>query len=339
MNQEIATEPSVFCPVCGKQGQPLYSQVPDRLFGVAGLWNYSACPDCKISWLNPKPKTEEIEKLYKTYYTHHQPMLYTPGMDLPLRKHIKFYILNKKFGFNISLPKKSLPRSFIVAFLGSMPSLINRAGDSIGWVRLKRDGKILDVGFGSGDFLTEMQYAGWQAYGLEPDGKVVAAAQALGLKAAQGILETAPYPENYFDAIYMDNVVEHLPNPEAALKKCFEMLVPGGSLVIKTCSNSSLAHRVFKKSYRGLETPRHFVIFSPLAIKKLGKKIAFKTTILKTSLNAYIWFSSYKIAKSKPNASEAPGNGFIRMILKAFSMIQLTIKPLSGDDILAVLKK
>ncbi len=79
--------------------------------------------------------------------------------------------------------------------------------------------RVLDVGCGNGEFLKRAKGLGWEVYGLDFDPKAVTAAQASGIHATVGDLESARYPSEHFDAVTMSHVIEHLHDPVEALRE------------------------------------------------------------------------------------------------------------------------
>jgi hypothetical protein len=65
------------CPVCHSSGQLWIEGSSDLAFGVPGLWDYARCVNvsCGCLFLVNRPKPDEVTKLYKSYYTHTQPLL------------------------------------------------------------------------------------------------------------------------------------------------------------------------------------------------------------------------------------------------------------------------
>ncbi len=80
--------------------------------------------------------------------------------------------------------------------------------------------KVLEVGCGSGEFLSIMQRLGVKAYGLEHSEESVRQCVKNGLKVSKGFVESSNARLNHapFDAFYILNFLEHLPDPKATLK-------------------------------------------------------------------------------------------------------------------------
>jgi SAM-dependent methyltransferase len=95
-------------------------------------------------------------------------------------------------------------------------------------------GKVLDVGASSGDFLFLAKEAGLETYGVEINERTGSVAQARGLNVFIGSFEEAPLVAKSFNAIFLGDVIEHMPDLRILLEKCKDLLVPGGSLIIST---------------------------------------------------------------------------------------------------------
>ena len=58
------------------------------------------------------------------------------------------------------------------------------------------------------------------------------------------------------------HVIEHLENPQNELKILYELLKPGGILIVGTPNISSLAAKIFQGNFR-LFGPGHLCLFTP----------------------------------------------------------------------------
>src|SRR4030042_1376378 len=125
-------------------------------------------------------------------------------------------------------------------------------------------GRRLDIGSGTGKFLHEMSARVGTAEGLDADARA-----AQGARGRYGVcvhtcdLEQAQVPSCTFDAITLNHVLEHLPDPVAVLTECKRILKHGGRIVCVTPNADSWGHQRFRQNWRGLEPPRHLHIFNP----------------------------------------------------------------------------
>ncbi len=338
---EIYTIKKDTCLVCNSSGLPLYKGLRDVLFGVEGLWNVDICKKCDIAWLNPSPTDKTAHLLYEKYYTHQQLnnefLKQDAFITFPKNKKIKYSVLHS--WFNYPIPGISKSYKIFGIILGFIPGIQKKIKISIGAIPPHRNGKLLDLGCGNGDYLLEMKYLGFETYGIEIDNAAAEIARSNGLQVTTGALTKTSYEENFFNAIHTNNVIEHLSNPDEIITMCHTILKKGGLLVLKTCNINSLAYLYYKQHYRGLEIPRHINIFSPKALEKLGEKSGFKVVYSGTSFNQYIWASSKKIKEGIQNPADATSNTYITLLKYVFVSTIIFFAPHKGDDILIVLEK
>jgi SAM-dependent methyltransferase len=124
-----------------------------------------------------------------------------------------------------------------------------------------RRGRCLEVGPGAGVELSCLRALGWEAHGLEVD--PVAAERARetsGCEVRVGTLESADYPQGSFDLVYSSHVFEHLPDLRRALRRCRDLLAPGGRLVLVYPNPTALTARLFGRFSCVFEPPRHLVL-------------------------------------------------------------------------------
>ena len=90
--------------------------------------------------------------------------------------------------------------------------------------------KIVEIGCGKGEFLFIMQKFADQSFGLEFSEQSVSDCKKMGLKVFPGYIETADYKINNgpFDAFFILNFLEHLPEPNATLEGIYNNLTGDG---------------------------------------------------------------------------------------------------------------
>ena len=104
-------------------------------------------------------------------------------------------------------------------------------------ITYKASGRILDVGSGDGQFLHLCSKKGFECYGVD-DSKILSeyASKKTNAKITQGLYDKKMFPQSYFDAISLIQVLEHIPNPTIALETAKYHLRPGGILLIEVPS-------------------------------------------------------------------------------------------------------
>lgn len=255
------------CPNCASAGEVVHAGLQDFVFGAMGTWGLRRCSDshCNLLWLDPMPAPAETYKFYQTYYTHSAPSVDPVGPQAGAQASVARVTVATR---SIRLVKRVLAQILFwrrSAFLSRLCHLEDLP-----------PGRLLEVGCGSGQFLREAADAGWQAQGIDFDDQAIAAARATyGVDASAGDLLGMNYRDSEFDAIVMNNVIEHLPDPIKIFHECARILKPGGRLVMITPNSSSLGYKTFTGDWRGLEIPRHLHIFSPANLRDMAKKANF----------------------------------------------------------------
>jgi 2-polyprenyl-3-methyl-5-hydroxy-6-metoxy-1,4-benzoquinol methylase len=142
--------------------------------------------------------------------------------------------------------------------------------------------QILDVGCGNGSFLAVAKDAGYSVYGVDISHAAVKHCAERGIEASAGDFLTMPIKEGA-EIITMWDLVEHLPHPETFCKRAFELLAPGGYLLIKTprmlgtAFTLSRMHPMFAKII--LSVPFHITFFSTKSMEKMLKSLGYDSII------------------------------------------------------------
>ena len=134
---------------------------------------------------------------------------------------------------------------------------------------LFKGARILDVGSGTGDFLSFMKSKGYEVTGVENNPKASLISQKNYIKTHESIKEL---PDNSFDLITLWHVLEHLPDPEETFKKIFNLLNNSGHLIVAVPNVYSLDKEHYCENWAGFDVPRHLWHFStPFLINLAGK--------------------------------------------------------------------
>lgn len=146
--------------------------------------------------------------------------------------------------------------------------------------RLPARGRALELGSGTGWMLRALRERGWLAVGSERTVDVAAAARdAAGVPMYVGDL-AAIRDAPVLDLVIMFHVLEHLPDPLAALGDVARRVKPGGTLILGIPNIASWQARFAGARWMHLDVPRHLGHFSPDAIQRALEASGFRTSRL-----------------------------------------------------------
>jgi SAM-dependent methyltransferase len=94
--------------------------------------------------------------------------------------------------------------------------------------------RLLDVGCATGFFIRAAQDAGWIASGVEANPFQADFARQAGLDVRNETIEETTFPEESFDAVTLFEIIEHVKQPMAILRKAHRLLKPGGMVFLYT---------------------------------------------------------------------------------------------------------
>jgi SAM-dependent methyltransferase len=114
-----------------------------------------------------------------------------------------------------------------------------------------RGRSLLEVGCGPGRFLALAQESGFEVSGVDlSDGLADEARRRTGgAEIVCGDFATVPFGRQ-FDVIAMLDLIEHLPDPLASVRRAYELLTPGGRLAVYTPNHGGITARVANLAYR-----------------------------------------------------------------------------------------
>jgi 2-polyprenyl-3-methyl-5-hydroxy-6-metoxy-1,4-benzoquinol methylase len=203
------------------------------------------CGACGVQFMNPQYSDAFLRRFYAGYISQH------PGDDAN-RSH------RGKLAVRLHGKRASL------ALLG----------------RLAPGRRILMVGCGDGLELDAARELGWQAEGYDVDPQTTAAVAArCGATVHCGEFASLPARAGAFDAVFLDQVIEHPKDPAAYLRTCVELLRPGGVLFLGTPNIGSLSNRLktladqlglrHGGTGRHYNTRHHLFFFTPAVLGRL----------------------------------------------------------------------
>lgn len=230
---EHSQETLANCPLCGSARTALSISLLDHSISKDEFTLHD-CSDCGFRFTNPRPSEDSIGAYYEdpNYISHN-----ATGPTLLER----IYRGARKW----AISRKS--------------SLIRHHA---------RDGKILDIGCGTGEFLAYQMSRGFHAIGVEPglDARELAIAN-YSLQVFPS-LEQVPTQEQ-FRVVTMWHALEHIPDPRSLFKTLYALLEPNGLLLVAVPDRDSWDCTHYGAHWAAWDVPRHLSHFRRKDIHRL----------------------------------------------------------------------
>jgi len=241
------------CLVCGSDSRHPFLTVDNR-FDTSQKFNLIQCQQCGFVYLCPRPGQKWIAQYYQDsgYQPHQKETVSLSGKVYQLVR-----IWNNRY-------KRRLIEKYF------------------------KNGKILDYGCGTGEFLLEMKNSGWETFGLEPS----PAAAAIARNYHLSIIPDLKNLRGKVDVITLWHVLEHVHDARKLLAELKNILNPAGLLCIALPNRHSLDAAFFKKHWVAYDAPRHLYHFSPMDMEKFLSSGGFKIFSMK-SLLFDPWYNSF----------------------------------------------
>jgi 2-polyprenyl-3-methyl-5-hydroxy-6-metoxy-1,4-benzoquinol methylase len=257
------------CTICGsRDSRVVLHGCGDQLAGVPGDWEIRQCRLCSARFTSPRRAEGELLQYYPSHYHVFQPV--TPARNGILGMAIRRCAM--------------LPYTL-------------RFGDPDWSTEPFGSRRMLDVGCGTGHILKRLSARGWETFGIDLSPIAVASARRAVPSAR---IETATlatfHPDHKFALISMQHVLEHLPDPVDALRRCHELLEPGGRLWVGVPNVDSFEARLFGRRWVGLDIPRHLTHFSQSTLVQLLDRCGFKTIRIRPAMFASFVSESLALA-------------------------------------------
>jgi 2-polyprenyl-3-methyl-5-hydroxy-6-metoxy-1,4-benzoquinol methylase len=216
------------------------------------------CEGCGLVFADPQPSESELGAIYDEHYYEQFGFVEGPhSADAGLAK-------TKKATYS-SVLDAALPHLAAAAITG-------------------RPRRLLDVGCGLGFSLLAAQERGFQAVGIDPLGPADPADRP-GRTILRATLETFA-PTERFDVVSAIDVIEHVVDPIATLRRATELLVPGGIVVLATNDSSSLGARVLGPRWTHYHRA-HLWFFTPPSLSRIAERAGLEVVLTAPAHRTY----------------------------------------------------
>ena len=150
--------------------------------------------------------------------------------------------------------------------------------------------KIIEIGCGEANFSNQLIKDNIEVWGVEPNIEAAKVASNKLLKVLTGTIGETIFnlPEDYFDVIILNDVIEHLIYQEEDLKKLKPKLNKGGILVCSIPNvrySKNIFNLIFKRDWKytesGILDNTHFRFFTKKSINRMFKECGFTIQTIK----------------------------------------------------------
>ncbi len=259
------------CPACKSASlKLLLADCQNNYYNSPEKWQLLECSNCKLVFTTPFLDEKELGKYYTEEYEPY------------------------------NARQSSLRGTKIGEFLRDaiMSPYLLRFGRAEWQTKPFGKGRMFEIGCGSGYFLKRAESLGWNCWGIDfsPKAVEVTKKRVPGANVTQSSLSELNIEElNFkgsFDLVIMSHVLEHLPDPVLSLNKCYELLAPGGMLMLEIPNFSSFEARFFGKNWRGLDLPRHLFHFREPVVRQLLLSNGFSQIKIRPSMSVVTFSDS-----------------------------------------------
>jgi SAM-dependent methyltransferase len=152
----------------------------------------------------------------------------------------------------------------------------------------------LDIGAGVGKAMISLEAAGFAAYGLEPSANfhdyAISQTGIVPERLLLGRIEDAEFAAERFDLVTFGAVLEHLPDPAAAILRALAWTRTGGLIHIEVPSSDWLMARLVDFAYRvqgldftchlsPLHIPFHLFEFTPASFERHAARAGYEVAL------------------------------------------------------------
>lgn len=165
--------------------------------------------------------------------------------------------------------------------------------------------RVLDAGCATGDFLAAGS-SRYEMWGLDVSAHATELAKAQNPACAQriftGFVEDQHFEADWFDAIVMWDVIEHLWDPRSVLTRLVGHLRPGGALFVSTPDIGAPIARVMRGRWAFMTPPEHLGFFKRETLEFLLERVLGLQTLSSEAHGkwANVGFLAYKLRRVFP---------------------------------------
>ena len=270
------------CKICGNDNGNAVVQTKERMLGLNDPFEYLECSVCGCVQLIDIPA--DMQRYYPrdSYYSFkREEESENPGFSFSkwvrkIQADYKLYDKNKPLGWLFSL-------GYVTPGIYHYLRKINAQHDT----------SILDIGCGNGELLFRLREIGFRNLtGADPfiDGDIRVAGINIVKSDVYGL-------SGKYDFIMMNHAFEHMDQPEAILRKTYDLLADNGCLMIRIPVSDAYGWQKYRDYWVSLDPPRHFYIHSARSMGILSSRTGFVIKDLLHDAMAFQFWGSEQYLK------------------------------------------
>ena len=225
------------CPVClcdriTLDYEGTTSRAPD-----GKTWRVDRCEGCSHGFINPQPSWEELTPYYGESYPPYEASHGASGEDVEVVRRA-------------------------------------RESGSFRHVEIRPGMRVLDYGCGAGFFLRIARELGAEVRGIEPSPIGAQRAREAGIDVCNGDSSdfVRDFPDERFDLITANHVIEHVPDPVKTLGDLRGLLAPNGTLWIAVPNAESDDCRSLGSAWHSTDLPIHLMQFRRESLRRASER-------------------------------------------------------------------
>ena len=277
------------CPCCGSH--EIIDKFPANNYRTknADQVSYVRCKFCGSLYLNARSITIDKNNNYDERYQH----TYEKLIKKLKRKSYRFFAC-RIYGLLSGFSHIKFPREAV-------------EGD-----------ELLDIGCGIGLQTKLLQKRGIQITGIDNSFQAVKFAREIndGENFVCADFLDFNINNNKFGFIRLDNVIEHIEEPEHFFKRVSELLNPEGKLIIFTPNAYSASIKLLRGKSVSAWADEHLIIYSINGLVNLLERMGFK--IVKKNRNTPAWWLAYNFLMIIGVGNKVTADSFLLKIVGAF---------------------
>ena len=231
--EQSGTEHLSGCPICGDGSMRTSTSIKD--YSVSGEeFQLDDCSSCGFRFTNPRPSQRSIGRYYESpdYISH-------SNSDRGILARVYQLVRKRTLASKYSALHKHHPH-----------------------------GRVLDIGCGTGEFLSYLMGRGYMVHGIEPNPR--AREQAIANHSIEVLPSVDQMPaQEQFQVVTLWHVLEHLPDLHELFKRLYAFLSVGGVLIIAVPDRNSWDAKHYGPFWAALDVPRHFSHFRKKDVVRL----------------------------------------------------------------------